>query len=154
MNFRKWKWVLFVPAAMLLGFVAATAQHTVKTTAAGSPAADHNEKADIERITVDELKAMMAENEPVTVIDVRGNDYDSSDAKIKGALRIVPGELNARLKDVPRDKPIVTYCSCATDGGALVAAKLLRDNGFKSARALKGGWPAWKEAGGATEPKK
>jgi hypothetical protein len=59
----------------------------------------------IERVTVDQLKVMLANNEPVLVIDVRGSDYDTSDSKIKGAMRIIPSELEANLERVPRGKP-------------------------------------------------
>lgn len=140
MNFSKWKWMVSVTVAVIV-------------ISAGATLAFASDSGDAERITVEELKQMFAKNEPVTIIDVRGGDYDTSDAKIKGAIRIAPGEINAKIKDIPRDHPIVTYCSCSTDGGALAAAKVLRDNGFKNVRALRGGWPAWKEAGGAVEPK-
>jgi rhodanese-related sulfurtransferase len=32
-------------------------------------------------------------------------------------------------------------------------AQILTENGFKNARALKGGWDAWTAAGGQVEPK-
>jgi rhodanese-related sulfurtransferase len=105
------------------------------------------------RITVDELKAKLAKGEKVIIIDVRGSDYDTSDSKIKGAIRIAPAELEARLKELPRNKEIVTYCACSTDGGAMKARQTLLDNGFKNVHALKGGWNVWVEAGGVTEPK-
>jgi rhodanese-related sulfurtransferase len=112
-----------------------------------------DEAANEGRITIDELKAKLAKGEKVVIIDVRGSDYDSSDAKIKGAIRIVPAELEAHLKELPRNKEIVTYCACSTDGGAMKARQTLLDNGFKNVHALKGGWNAWVQAGGPTEPK-
>ena len=144
MNLSKWKWVMMVTVAMLL---------SVMPIAAGSPFSDGLDSGDGERITVEELKQMLAKNQPVTIIDVRGSDYDSSDSKIKGAIRVPHGDMVAHVKDIPRDRPVVTYCSCSSDGGALSAAQVLRENGFKNARALKGGWPAWNEAGGPIEPK-
>ena len=59
----------------------------------------------------------------------------------------------SRLDSIPRDKEIVTYCACSTDGGAVNAARVLLDNGFKRVRALKGGWTEWVQSGGAVEPK-
>ncbi|HVG21853.1 MAG TPA: rhodanese-like domain-containing protein, partial [Blastocatellia bacterium] len=119
----------------------------------GVSASPSHEAAGAERITVDELKAKLAKKEPVIIIDVRGSDYDASATKIKGAMRIAPAELGAHLKDLPRDKEIVTYCACSTDGGALHARQVLLENGFKNVRALKGGWNAWNQAEGAVEPK-
>jgi rhodanese-related sulfurtransferase len=108
---------------------------------------------DVQRITVDDLKNKLTAQESVVIIDVRGQDYDSSDSKIKGAIRIAPSQIESHLGDLSRDSQIVTYCSCPTDGGAVSAARILQLNGFKNVRALKGGWPSWVHAGGATEPK-
>ncbi len=63
--------------------------------------------AEIGRITLAELKALLARREPVTIIDVRGD----SATKIKGALHIPLPEIEARLKEIPRDREIVTYCA-------------------------------------------
>lgn len=67
---------------------------------------------EIERITVDELKAKIAKNEPVTIIDSRSQgSYDGSNQKIKGALRIPMGDIESRLNEIPRDKEVVVYCT-------------------------------------------
>jgi rhodanese-related sulfurtransferase len=126
------------------------ASTTEKTPATAAPAAA---SADVERITVDELKNKLASRESVVIIDVRGGDYDSSRSKIKGAIRIAPAEIESHLADLSRDSQIVTYCSCPTDGGAVSAARVLELNGFKNVRALKGGWKSWLQAGGTTERK-
>lgn len=65
--------------------------------------------ADVPRISVDELLLMLANKKPVVVIDVRG--LDSYTEKIKGALQIPLDEVEARLKEIPRNKEIVTYCA-------------------------------------------
>jgi rhodanese-related sulfurtransferase len=121
--------------------------------AAVSISAREDHSANIERITVDELKAKLEKGEKITIIDVRGGDYDASPSKIRGAIRIPPAQLQARLSEIPRDNEIVTYCACSTDGGALKAAEVLLANGFKQVRALRGGWNAWMQAGGPIEPK-
>lgn len=59
--------------------------------------------------SVDELILMMAKKKPVTIIDVR--HLDSYDEKIVGALQIPESEVESRLKEIPRNRPIVTYCS-------------------------------------------
>src|SRR5439155_508329 len=42
---------------------------------------------EFERITAEELKAKIARNEPVTILDVRSGDvYSRSDSKIRGAM--------------------------------------------------------------------
>jgi rhodanese-related sulfurtransferase len=149
----KWKSVLVMFALAAFGGSAIAQQAAKSSNGDNVSGGSSSEAVGPERITIDELKARLAKKEPVVIIDVRGSDYDSSEAKIKGAIRIVPAELEAHLKDLPRDKEIVTYCACATDGGAIKARQTLLENGFKNVRALKGGWNAWKQAGGAVEPK-
>jgi rhodanese-related sulfurtransferase len=111
----------------------------------------------IERISVEELKSKIAGNEPVAVIDVRGSSSISdSSLKIRGAVHVKPRRLKSRLalaplKEVPRDRMIVTYCACPNDESAIVAAQTLIQNGFTQVRVLKGGWNEWLKAGGQTD---
>jgi rhodanese-related sulfurtransferase len=150
MNIKNWKWTLILSISIMLSWSATAALHA---SAYSTGVDEKAESVDEERITVDELKAKFARNEQVLIIDVRGADYDTSQTKIKGAIRIAPGDIESRLKEIPRDKEVITYCACSTDGGSVKAARLLRSNGFTRARALKGGWNAWNEAGGAVESK-
>jgi hypothetical protein len=61
----------------------------------------------VPRITLAEFKALRASASPPFVIDVRAQ----IDRKIVGAHHIPLGEIEARLAEIPRDQPIVTYCS-------------------------------------------
>ena len=112
---------------------------------------------EFERITAVELKAKIARNEPVTILDVRNGDvYSRSDSKIKGAMFVRYRRLESRLavpplKDLPRSTEIVTYCSCPDEATSGHAAQVLLAAGFKRVRALKGGWRAWLDAGGQVE---
>ena len=64
------------------------------------------------RITIGELKQKLDQGEPVFIIDTRGpGAWESSDVKIKGAVRLHYHDLEARLDEVPRDRTIVTYCT-------------------------------------------
>ena len=65
--------------------------------------------AAVPRISVDDLKQKMMRNE-VTVIDVR--DADSyMDAHIPGSLHIPLARIEGEIPYLPKDKPIVTYCT-------------------------------------------
>jgi len=120
---------------------------------------DQPKPPEIERITAEELKAKLTKNEPVTIIDVRATDsYIGSNSKIKGAIHLKSRRLRTRLafpplKDVPRDRVVVTYCACPDDGTSVRAAQVLLEAGFKNVRALKGGWQAWLKVGGQVESK-
>jgi predicted sulfurtransferase len=61
------------------------------------------------RITIDELEALMKNDEAV-VIDVRNQAmYDVG--HIPGSRLIPAGEIQNHVNELPRDKMIVTYCS-------------------------------------------
>ena len=113
----------------------------------------------VDLISVEELKAKFTANEAVVIIDVRGSEsYANSDSKIKGAIHVNVRKLKFRLgfaplKDVPKDREIVTYCACPSEEASIKAAQILLENGFKRVRALKGGWQEWQRAAGATEPR-
>jgi hypothetical protein len=73
------------------------------------PARPAGDPSSIQRIAVEDLRAKMNRNE-VTLIDVR-------DARAFGLKRI-PGSINvpfasveSMLDQIPKDKPIVTYCT-------------------------------------------
>src|SRR5262249_37446874 len=113
----------------------------------------------IESITAEELKSKLLKNELVTILDVRNSDaYSTSADRIKGAIHVKTRRLKYRLgmqplKGIPRDRTVVTYCSCPHDESALNAAKILMDAGFTQVRALRGGWQEWMKVKGPTEPR-
>lgn len=65
-----------------------------------------------DRITIDEVKRRMDAGEAIIFIDTRNSrDWNASDVKIPGALRIHYSELLTHLNELPRDRLIVTYCT-------------------------------------------
>jgi len=110
-------------------------------------------------ISADELKAKVASSEPLVIIDVRSSEgYANSDRKIKGAIHVKLRRLEQRfsfapLKDMPRDRPVITYCSCPADEASITAARVMLENGFRNVRALRGGWQEWLKVNGQTEKK-
>jgi len=68
--------------------------------------------ADDLRISIDELRARMTAGEDFVFIDTRNPQaWAESDVKIPGALRITPDQVEQHLSELPKDKPIVTYCT-------------------------------------------
>jgi rhodanese-related sulfurtransferase len=64
------------------------------------------------RITVDELKRRMEAGEEFTVIDVRNPAaWAKSDVSIPGAIRVPHDEWVNALTRIPKNRPIVTYCT-------------------------------------------
>lgn len=136
------RYILFF---LFLGFSALTVQ-------AQTPPA-------VDMISVDELKAKLAGNTPVMIIDVRSSEaYSSANQTIKGAIHFKTRKLKYRLayppfKDLPKDREIVTYCSCPKDEASIAAAQILQAGGFKRVRVLQGGWTEWLRVNGPVEPR-
>jgi rhodanese-related sulfurtransferase len=108
----------------------------------------------VEFITPEELKAKIAKNEPLVIVDLRAQaSFAQSDQKIKGALFSRVRKVPHRLRELPRDREVITYCACLADEAAVLAARALLANGFTRVRVLKGGWNAWLAAGGQVQPK-
>ncbi len=64
---------------------------------------------EIERISPERLRDMLAKNEAI-VVDVR-DEESYLNGHIKGALHLSGDTIAARAKELPRDKTIVTYCT-------------------------------------------
>ena len=60
-----------------------------------------------DRVTVEELKSLLAGERPALVLDVRYG----IETKIKSALHVQLDQVGARAAELPRDREIVTYCS-------------------------------------------
>jgi len=113
----------------------------------------------VEMISAEDLKAKVTANHPVTIIDVRSSEgYAAATTTVKGAIHFKLRKLKSRLvypplKDIPKDREIVTYCACPKDESSISAAQILQAAGFKRVRVLQGGWLEWLRANGPVEPR-
>ena len=136
---------------LLVFIVIALSAFTIQAQTPAAPA--------VEMITADELKAKLAGNQPVMIIDVRGSEaFAAATHTIKGAIHFKTRKLKSRLaypplKDLPKDREIVTYCSCPKDQSSIAAAQILQASGFKRVRVLQGGWQEWMRVNGPVEPR-
>lgn len=154
MSFKKWgAWV-----CMFLLTSLAVAKVGTDNVAAFGRGEVGQQNSSTEFITAEELKAKLAKNEPITIIDVRAaSSLPDGSNKIKGAVYVKLRRLKYRLgfaplRDVPRNREVVTYCACPSDESSVKAAQMLLEAGFKRVRVLKGGWVDWKKAKGQVEP--
>jgi rhodanese-related sulfurtransferase len=109
-------------------------------------------KADVPRVTADELRAKLASGEAVAV-DVRGSvPYELG--HLPGAVWMPLGMLQSRAGELPEDKLLVAYCTCKAEETSLEAAMLLAKGGFPHVAVLHGGYPAWTAAGLPTESRR
>jgi len=100
----------------------------------------------MERITADELRALLAE-EPVALLDVRSPaEYET--AHIPGAIRVGLDELRSDTATVASLLPDHAVVICRSGARAEQACQALAADGRHDVRLLDGGVLAWERAGG------
>jgi len=99
-----------------------------------------NDRQSLESVSLHDLQQRIEDNE-VLVLDVRPNE-EYQEGHIPGAISIPTGELEERIKDLPKDRQIVAYCRGPLCAMADDAVELLNQHGFESKR-LEEGYPEW-----------
>lgn len=101
-------------------------------------------------INTEELSALLKNNSPVTLLDVRRRaDYTASPQKITRAAWQDPEEVDTWAKQLPADTVTVAYCVKGGSVSQSVADQLHR-NGLETV-FLEGGIKAWIEKGHPVE---
>ncbi|MGM0601266.1 MAG: MBL fold metallo-hydrolase [Candidatus Rifleibacteriota bacterium] len=90
------------------------------------------------------LKARLHEKEDFTLLDVR-KAAEFSASRLHNAKNIFLGDLQARLDEIARDKPVVTFCGSGRR--AIIAASILKRHGFKQVEDSLGSMAACKRVG-------
>ena len=68
--------------------------------------------ANASSLTVDEVKALLAQGQPLTFIDARNPiAWGSSRVKLPGAIRVPLDEVDRLLPQLPRDRRLIVYCT-------------------------------------------
>lgn len=82
---------------------------------------------EIARLNPSEIEAALAAG--ALLVDVRKPAEIAESGSVPGALRIPIDELQARLSEVPTDRPLLTACNGGGRGKR--AAQLLAERGFQ-----------------------
>ncbi len=115
--------------------------------APGSASADdHGNDASV-YVSVEETKEWLSKDPAPLFLDVREKDEFKA-GHLPGALNILYTDVTGMTDQLPKDRPIVTYCIHSAHR-APQAAATLRKLGFTNAYVMEGGIVAW-EAGGQT----
>lgn len=138
--------LMFTSASVALAQQPAAAPMPAAHAHASSPA--DLATAEPRVILLDDVKARMAANVKMVVVDVRGAITGEI---VKGAAHVPSDKLEAWSKDMAKDTLIVTYCACGSEGSSKAAVRKLQELGFTNAFALKGGIQGWQAAGMPTE---
>ena len=144
--------VFAVAAIAVVGLIvfAVTHKSPADATAAASPAVSAPEPAPLVTANVPfieqaEAKRLLDAN-AATVLDVRDIDAFAA-AHIPGSLQIPLSRVEGEVAYLPKEKPILTYCTCPHDEAAIEAVQILQHGGIRDARVLRGGLQGWTNAG-------
>jgi membrane protein DedA with SNARE-associated domain/rhodanese-related sulfurtransferase len=100
------------------------------------------------RISVADLYELIQAGAAPTIIDVRSITARELEPRwIPGALHVPLEDVARHIKELPRDRDIILYCTCPSEASAARVAKILMNHGFKRVRPLLGGLDAWVAAG-------
>jgi rhodanese-related sulfurtransferase len=107
-----------------------------------------SEPGELRRINAAEAWRLVTEGRAPVFLDTR-NPYHRAKSgwQIPGSLRIWRGELEARINDVPRGRPIVIYCACHYEHSSTRAALTLEEYDYDNLYILVGGIKSWQDAG-------
>ena len=95
-----------------------------------------------------ELRSLIAQADPMQLVDVR-EDAEFANGRIPGARLLPLGELDRRVAELDRSRPVV--CVCASGKRSVQAMEKLAALGFDEVHQLDGGLMAWKQARFALE---
>lgn len=108
----------------------------------------HASEAKFQIITTDELKKLLDDNAPMTIIDAR-NPVEYQEVHIKGAISVPAKDFAAHVADLPADKNarLVFYCNGVKCGKSKKAALKAAELGYTDILVYKEGMPVWEEKG-------
>jgi hydroxyacylglutathione hydrolase len=101
----------------------------------------------IDSVSANQVEEAVA-SDHTAIIDVRSFEEWAA-GHLPGAQNLPLGELDQRLAEVPRDRPVIVHCQSGSR--AAIAASLLLARGFSQIRQYSAGFGEWAEAGGAVE---
>jgi hydroxyacylglutathione hydrolase len=94
--------------------------------------------------TPSQVKEWIDSGKDLVLVDVR-NMHELRSGVIENSKIIHIGSVESRLEEIPRDRPVVIYCSSGYRGG--MGAGLLLRNGYTKVWNMLGGTNAWKALG-------
>ncbi|OEK04052.1 rhodanese-like domain-containing protein [Roseivirga misakiensis] len=98
----------------------------------------------MQEITVEELKARMANDEAINLIDVR-EEWEFDEDNI-GAQLMPLGEIPVRISEIDHLKNEEVIVHCRSGARSAKALKYLTSQGFTNVINLKGGIMAYRES--------
>jgi hydroxyacylglutathione hydrolase len=99
------------------------------------------ESDSVQTVTVQRLCSLLDEGEETAILDVRSEEELEKAGRIPDALHIHLTQLPGRLEEVPRDRAV--YIFCGSGLRSMIAASLLRREGWEQVSVVLGGLAGW-----------
>ena len=98
---------------------------------------------DVPKMDKKELRNKLETGETIVIVDARSSDdWQKSDVKLPGAVRISPDNIDD-VTNVGDDHAIVVYCACPDQEMSEKVAKRLMTAGRLTVSVLDGGFDEW-----------
>lgn len=95
-------------------------------------------------VDVKQAAELQGDDGGALIVDVREpNEYQQ--IRARGAVLLPLGQLNSRVRDLPRDRELLLMCR--TGGRSHNATQFLQAQGFDNVTNVSGGIVAWHQAG-------
>ena len=108
-------------------------------------------KSRIRELTVAETQERIEKNSKAKLIDVR-EDHEWDAAHAAGAMHLGKGIIERDIENTVPDKATELILYCGGGYRSALVADVVQRMGYTNVFSMAGGWKAWKEAGGDTEP--
>jgi phage shock protein E len=100
--------------------------------------------AGVKNISSAQAQALLAKDKKIVLLDVRTPE-EFRQARLHGAQLIPIAELEKRLGEIPRDRPLLVYCSVGARSAS--AAAFLASRGFREIYQISDGLVGWYKNG-------
>lgn len=100
--------------------------------------------APAQNINSAQVKTLLAKEKKIVILDVRTPE-EFRQARLHGAVLIPLGELERRMPEIPRDRPLLVYCSVGARSAT--AAGLLAARGYREVYQMSDGLVGWYKNG-------
>jgi rhodanese-related sulfurtransferase len=121
-----------------------------KTHSPGFLALVEAAKSRIPELRAEDVVAMVARSEALTLIDVR-EDSEWNAGHAAGSIHLGKGIIERDVEKLYPDKDAFLVLYCGGGFRSALAADSLREMGYTRAVSMDGGWRGWQAAGGAVE---
>jgi len=143
--------VILITLSLLFGYGILGNKKASLSSAGEEESAENDVSVNIVSMSVDEAFEAYNSGGDYIFLDVRSEDEYNS-GHIIGAVFIPVSELEGRLAELTKDKPIIAYCNGSTCGRSERAAETLLENGFGEVYNMAGrGIDEWIEKGYPSE---